>query len=60
MLDPVDNTRHTPESPAYPSAAKALARSDRAVGISGAAHTGNCNPEGSNCRVRNRPGHLGS
>ena len=52
LLDPVDNTPQTPESAAYPSAAKALARCGRAVGISGAAQTGNCNPEGSSSRVR--------
>ncbi|KAK9826744.1 hypothetical protein WJX81_004019 [Elliptochloris bilobata] len=51
LLDPVDNTARTPESEAYPSAVKALVRCGRAIGISGAAQTGNCNPKDSTSRA---------
>jgi hypothetical protein len=51
-VDPVDNTRFSPESPDYPSAAMALAESGREVGLMGAGIVGSCNPEGSNYKVR--------
>lgn len=51
LVDPVDNTKFSPESPDSLSASKALAASGRAVGISGAAVIGSCNPEGSNYKV---------
>jgi hypothetical protein len=51
LIDPVDNTRFTPESSDYPSAVKALLHSGKQVGISGAGIVGCCNPKGSNFQV---------
>lgn len=51
LVDPVDNTRETPESDSYPSAAKALKLHDRPVGMCGASVIGSCNPNGSNWQV---------
>ena len=51
LVDPVDNTRETPESVDYPSAAKALKSADRPVGIAGASVITGCNPAGSNWEV---------
>lgn len=48
LVDPVDNTRETPESMDYPSAAKALTAADRRVAIAGASVITACNPAGSN------------
>ncbi|KAL4447405.1 hypothetical protein ABPG75_004624 [Micractinium tetrahymenae] len=48
LIDPVDNTRYSPESQDNPSAVKALAAGGLAVGISAAGRTGNCNPADSN------------
>ncbi|KAA6429379.1 MAG: hypothetical protein FRX49_00773, partial [Trebouxia sp. A1-2] len=48
LVDPVDNTRETPESVDYPSAAKALKLANRPVGIAGASVITGCNPVGSN------------
>lgn len=52
LMDPVDNTTFTPESEDYPSAAKALRRTQKPVGITGAGLIGRCNPHGSNFNVR--------
>ncbi|KIY93305.1 chlorophyllase I [Monoraphidium neglectum] len=49
-MDPVDNTRQTPESAAYPSACKALAATNASVAIAGAGVIGATNPDGSNWR----------
>ena len=51
LVDPVDNTRETPESDNYPSAAKTLKLHHRPVGICGASVIGSCNPNGSNWQV---------
>jgi len=51
LVDPVDNTRETPESVDYPSAAKALKSANRPVGIAGASVITGCNPAGSNWEV---------
>lgn len=51
LVDPVDNTQYSPESPENPSATKALAASGRAAGISGAGILSSCNPEGGNYKV---------
>lgn len=48
LIDPVDNTKFTPESSQYPSAVKALQRSGKPVGLTGAGVVGSCNPKGSN------------
>ncbi|KAL0050014.1 hypothetical protein WJX82_002740 [Trebouxia sp. C0006] len=48
LVDPVDNTRETPESVDYPSAAKALKSANTPVGIAGASVITGCNPAGSN------------
>ncbi|KAL3163081.1 hypothetical protein ABBQ32_009500 [Trebouxia sp. C0010 RCD-2024] len=48
LVDPVDNTRETPEGPDYPSAAKALQAAGKAVAICGASIITGCNPAGSN------------
>lgn len=52
LVDPVDNTRETPEGPDYPSAAKALQAAGKAVAICGASIITGCNPAGSNWQVR--------
>ena len=51
LVDPVDNTRETPESREYPSAAKALKLHGRPVGMCGASVISGCNPAGSNWKV---------
>lgn len=51
LVDPVDTTRFNPESPANPSATKALAAAGRPVGLAGAGIISSCNPEGSNWKV---------
>ena len=51
LVDPVDNTKQTPEGPDYPSGVKALKQLGKPVGISGAGIVGRCNPEGSNYKV---------
>ena len=51
LVDPVDNTRETPEGPDYPSAAKALQVAGRPVAMCGASVIGGCNPAGSNWQV---------
>jgi hypothetical protein len=43
LLDPIDNTRFAPESPAYPSAARALGGTVP-VGLAAAGVVGACNP----------------
>ncbi len=50
-MDPVDNTKRTPEGEDYPSGVKALKQLGKPVGISGAGIVGRCNPEGSNYQV---------
>ncbi len=54
LVDPVDNTRETPESVDYPSAAKALKSANRPVGIAGASVITGCNPAGSNWEVHSQ------
>ena len=44
LLDAIDNTRFAPESPAYPSGARALARRGVPVGVAAAGVVGGCNP----------------
>jgi hypothetical protein len=51
LVDPVDNTRQTPESPAYPSAIRALRAAGLPVGITGASITSSCNPADANHQV---------
>ena len=51
LVDPVDNTKQTPEGPDYPSGVMALNQLGKPVGISGAGIVGRCNPEGSNYKV---------
>ena len=51
LIDPVDNTRETPEGPDYPSAAVALQAARRPVAMCGASVIGSCNPAGSNWQV---------
>jgi hypothetical protein len=51
LLDPVDATSFAPESPDFPSAAKALAASGKQVGVTGAGLTGSCNPAEGNYQV---------
>ena len=58
LVDPVDNTKQSPESPEFPSAAKALAACGREVGITGAGLVGSCNPEGSNYKVKGWAGQV--
>ena len=58
LVDPVDNTRETPESVDYPSAAKALKSANRPVGIAGASVITGCNPAGSNWEVLGFHKHL--
>lgn len=48
LVDPVDNTRETPEGPKYPNAAKALQSADKPVAMCGASVITGCNPAGSN------------
>jgi dienelactone hydrolase len=48
LVEPVDNTRETPESKDYPSAAKALQHVETPVATVGASRIGSCNPAGSN------------
>ncbi|CAK0760866.1 hypothetical protein CVIRNUC_002807 [Coccomyxa viridis] len=48
LIDPVDNTKYSPEGEEYPSGVKALKRVGKPVGITGAGIMGRCNPEGSN------------
>ncbi len=50
-MDPVDNTKQTPEGEDYPSGVKALKQLGKPVGISGAGIVGRCNPQGSNYQV---------
>ena len=50
-MDPVDNTKYSPEGEGYPSGVKALKLLGKPVGISGAGIVGRCNPEGSNYQV---------
>ena len=58
LVEPVDNTKQTPESPSCPSAVKALAASGLAVAVSGAGVLGRCNPKGSNFHVSFGCGRL--
>ena len=51
LVDPVDNTKYSPEGEEYPSGVKALKRVGKPVGITGAGIMGRCNPEGSNYKV---------
>ena len=51
LVDPVDNTKYSPEGEEYPSGVKALKRLGKPVGITGAGIMGRCNPEGSNYKV---------
>ena len=48
LVDPVDNTSQTPESPAYPSAVRALRAAGLPVGITGASIASSCNPTDAN------------
>ena len=52
LIDPVDNTKDSPESETSPSACKALQASGKKVAIMGAGLIGSCNPEGSNYKVQ--------
>ena len=51
LVDPMDNTKYSPEGEEYPSGVKALKRVGKPVGITGAGIMGRCNPEGSNYKV---------
>ncbi|GIL77216.1 hypothetical protein Vretimale_3104 [Volvox reticuliferus] len=48
LVDPIDNTIYTSESPDYPSAAKALLAANRTAGLIGGGVISSCNPAGSN------------
>eukprot|EP00891_Asterochloris_glomerata_P007809 jgi/Astpho2/7809/fgenesh1_pg.00117_%23_25_t len=58
LIDPVDNTKAAPESPDYPSAAKALQRASKPVAVAGASIFGSCNPNGSNWKARLAHPHI--
>ena len=51
LVDPVDNTRETPEGLDYPNAAKALRSASKPVAMCGASVITGCNPTGSNWQV---------
>ena len=60
MIDPIDASKFSRESPDEPSTAKALAASGRRAGVAGAGVLGSCNPEEGNFRVLHSASAPGS